>query len=385
VLKDGTKIKACKLRGAPSYGMALGKTDATVGTDLTAQYEQPTITKRGVNVIKWPEIESLYNVRRGLKQMGSDDRKITYMAKVKLDGTNGGIQLFTDGRIVPQSRSCVLDPDDDNMGFARWTVTMYSYFAKVRELANEIGYKDKHITIFGEWCGRGIQKRTAISEIDRKIFAVFAIQIGGLNEPAKFDVNGLSIQKILPSHNDVFILPWIHGFILDFFILDFSDRAQLERQAEKINQLVEEIEKQDPWVHETFGVDGIGEGVVMYPVDYTTDCEPMFVDRMEYSDLVFKAKGEKHKVVKTKKAAQVDPEVAKNIDEFVTLFVTEPRLEQISEKTGVDNKLTGDFLKAFCGDVKKESVAELEASSLDWKQVAKAVSTAARNWYFKQV
>jgi tRNA-binding EMAP/Myf-like protein len=35
VLKDGTKIKATKLRGLYSYGMALGAANAPVGSDLS--------------------------------------------------------------------------------------------------------------------------------------------------------------------------------------------------------------------------------------------------------------------------------------------------------------------------------------------------------------
>ena len=35
VLEDGTRIKPSKLRGLYSYGMALGKVDVEVGTDLS--------------------------------------------------------------------------------------------------------------------------------------------------------------------------------------------------------------------------------------------------------------------------------------------------------------------------------------------------------------
>jgi len=380
-LKDNTNIKACKLRGVPSYGMALGKTEVEVGTDLTEQYELPVVQRRGVNVIKWTEIESLYNVRRGLKEMGKEDTHVTYLGKVKLHGSCAGIQLFTDGRIVPQSRTRVLDPEDDNMGFARWTVSMYDYFSQVRARANELGYD--HVVIFGEWSGSGINKGVAISKIDRKILAVFAVQIGGLDTPAKLDINGTSIRKLFPEHDDVFVLPWLG----DALMLDFSNKEQLERQAEKINQLVESVETRDPWVYDTFGVDGLGEGVVMYPLidkKYLGKDGPIFVDKMEFSDLVFKAKGEKHKVVKSKKAAQIDPEVAAGVEDFVSLFVTEPRLEQFAQQVGISQKNTGEFLKRFCSDVQKESVAELEASGLEWKQVSKPVGTAARTWYLNE-
>lgn len=60
-------------------------------------------------------------------------------------------------------------------------------------------------------------------------------------------------------------------------------------------------------------------------------------------------------------------------------------LEQASACDGeYDLKRTGDFLKWIGQDVKKKSVAELEASGLEWKQVAKAVASKARNWYIKK-
>lgn len=40
VLEDGTEIKKNKFRGIRSYGMAMGKTDADVGTDLIAMVMQ---------------------------------------------------------------------------------------------------------------------------------------------------------------------------------------------------------------------------------------------------------------------------------------------------------------------------------------------------------
>jgi len=48
-------------------------------------------------------------------------------------------------------------------------------------------------------------------------------------------------------------------------------------------------------------------------------------------------------------------------------------------------KLIGDFLKWIGRDVKKESVAELEDSNLEWKDIAKPLSTTARVWYQEQI
>lgn len=226
-------------------------------------------------------------------------------------------------------------------------------------------------------CGTGIQKRTAISSIDRKIMAVFAIQYGDGTDglPVEFEVEPENIRKLLPEHRDIFVLPW-YGPELT---LNFNNKESLQPNVDIINSLVEEVERCDPWVKVTFGLEGLGEGIVSYPLNPSGGK----VSRDYWTGFAFKAKGEKHKVVNTKKPAQLEPEFVSNIDDFVKLFVTEARLEQGVMATGGKYEMSqmGEFLKWFGQDVKKESVAELEKAGLEWKQVSNFIVTAARNWY----
>lgn len=108
------------------------------------------------------------------------------------------------------------------------------------------------------------------------------------------------------------------------------------------------------------------------------------VTRDSYTALMFKAKGDKHQVVKQKEPAQLDPEVAESVSRFVEMFVTPSRLEQgvVEACNGeYDMRGLGHFLKWMNADIQKEGDAELEASGLTWKDVNKAVQTAARKWY----
>jgi len=108
VLKGGEKIRYAKIRGVASHGMALGKTDLPMNTDVTLLHcESATDVVAGFSMIKWPSIESLFNVRRGLKKAQAE-KKVIYIGKVKLDGTNAAVQVSTDGRIVAQSRSILI-------------------------------------------------------------------------------------------------------------------------------------------------------------------------------------------------------------------------------------------------------------------------------------
>jgi tRNA-binding EMAP/Myf-like protein len=171
VLKDGTKIKPCKLRGVTSQGIALGVVDADLGSNLTAIYCQSELINREEKLAfqKWTSIELLHNVKRNLDILG-DAVTITYRAKIKLHGTNAAVQITTEGRVAAQKRSQIITPKSDNAGFAAWVENNLEYFSALKTTEN--------ITIFGEWCGSNIQKGVAISQLNRKVFAVFAIQIG---------------------------------------------------------------------------------------------------------------------------------------------------------------------------------------------------------------
>ena len=321
-------------------------------------------------MIKWPSIELFHNLRRTLAAVEVSPQ-LTYRAKVKLDGTNAAVQVSPSGQVVAQSRSRVITPNQDNMGFARWLEGCKDRFAAYAQA--------EHMTVFGEWCGRGIQGRTAISKIDRSIFVVFAIQFGGVEgELSRLEIDPEKIVDCLQDHPDVYVLP----FYGEAIALDFSDEDGLKGAIANLNAEVEAVETVDPWVKATFGIEGLGEGLVLYPTNLTQ------VGPLTFSDLLFKAKGLKHQVVKSKKPVQLDPEVAKSIDEFVTLFVTTNRLEQgLTEvcKGQLEMSKIGAFLKWLTLDVQKESVAELETAALTWKDVNKAVTKAAREWFLAKV
>lgn len=376
-LADGTAILRASIRGVSSLGMILGRTDAPLDTDLTAAYGATVADGATDRFIRWPSVELLHNVNRSLALRGEREEgfvrpAVTYRAKVKLDGTQAAIQLRPDGRVLAQSRTSILSSTADNAGFGAWTARNAERWAALRG--------ERVMTLFGEWCGHGIQKRTAIAKIGKRVFALFAVVLGDpdLEAPTLITEPDAIANLVVPGHfpeGDVLVLPWYGAP----FSLDFGDTEALRCAVEAINAVVDEVETCDPWVMETFGVRGIGEGVVMYPQGLGYDA---------FFELAFKAKGGAHQVVKQARPAQVDPEVARSVEEFVRLFVTEARLQQgLTEGCGgtLEMARMGAFLAWFGKDVQKESVAELAASGLAWTDVQKAVSTAARDWFKQQV
>ncbi len=375
-LKDGTSIKSARLRGVDSFGMALGRHAAPVGTDVSAEFcVEPSASLGAAPVITWPSVELLHHVRLGLRSIseahGTALPRVTYRAKVKLDGTNAGVQIHPDGRVVAQSRTQVLGGGADNAGFAAWVAENSEYFAGLKG--------ERLLVLFGEWCGQGIQKRAAISQVGRKLFAVFAAQSGdGASVAAEVEVEPQRLRALLPEHADVFVLPWLDVK----FELDFADDAQAASEAERISAEVERVEAEDPWVKQVFGVSGLGEGIVLYP-----QLGESALDRQRMSELMFKAKGEKHQAVRQKRAAQIEPEVARGVDAFVELVLADARLEQgLAEacQGSAEMPKIGAFLKWVAGDVQKECGRELEAASLTWEQVNRAISARARTWFMQR-
>lgn len=326
--------------------------------------------------VSWPSIGGLHNVVKTYEVYPHvASGPVRYRGKIKLHGTNAAVQVRAD-RFVAQSRSQIITSADDNAGFARWAEGHADFWHAITIRGS------KGFTVFGEWCGPGIMKGTAINQIPNKIFAVFGVLLHGdelEEENWELITDPEAIQTYLPyKPSDIYILPW-HD---EEFTIEFSDRENLQATAKYLSDVVDAIEPLDPWVKQEFKVDGTAEGLVYYPYWNKGQCT-----RKQFTDLSFKAKGEKHKVVKMRENVQVDPEVAATIQDFVDMFVTPARLSQGVEQGSngkFDTRLVGPYLAWFCADVQKESVDELQASGLEWKHVAKAVQTAARTWYVEK-
>lgn len=328
----------------------------------------------------WPSIESFHRVRKDLDLDLAVATKVTYRSKVKLHGTNAAIVITPKGKILAQSRSQILDIWNDNMNFATWV----HYSGMIANKMND------YVTIYGEWFGENIQKGVACSQVDGKHFAVFAIQFGKSEDKSSTlaidpEVIREHLQKMLinMSHN-IYVLPW-YG---EQKTVDFTSTESMTSFVEKMTKEVEDVENHDPWISQTFGVEGTGEGVVAYPVSLEDN---QLILRQNLKRFMFKAKGDKHKVVKTKAVVEMDPVIAETVADFVSMVVTDSRLEQAVRESSngeldFDTKKIGPFIGWFSKDVKKDiDNGEVEAPiDIDWKVVNKAITNKARDWFLEK-
>lgn len=310
--------------------------------------------------IKFPHVEGFHNLVTNREYLIRNyGNVITYRGRIKLHGTNAGIRINADGTVFAQSRSTIITVENDNAGFAKWVDDNREFFADNAEASD--------IVIYGEWAGPGVQKNTAVNMIEKRMFFPFACYF---IDDDYMDIG--SYEFAITSHPDIHQIPWE----TDLITVDFNDVEDLVTVTNKMNEMIENIEGEDPFIKKVFGVSGVGEGLVFVPII------PFNITKEAYSNLIFKAKGEKHRVSKQKNAVQIDPEVAKNIEDFVHMVVTSQRLEQGLEVVGeATAKNIGPFLKWMGNDIKREADDELEASNLAWKDVVKSVNTKALTWF----
>lgn len=296
---------------------------------------------------------------------------IKYIGRVKLHGTNAGVRVNVDASVQPQSRDIFLTPENTNMGFKGFAETIgdgiWNSMAQQILAVNGIQAQTEAVTIFGEWCGQGIQKGTALTQCP-KHFVIFGAAHGDvmlpiLKEDHTLNTKGLYFISQVPSYS---------------YTVDPHD---FQAASDQFNELTASVELECPWAKSMFGVSGVGEGLVWSPVGNAA--------LFDHSDYHFKTKGDKHKARSNPRGdvAPVDVEKVNSIKECVNIILTENRMEQMVN----DNRIplvpesTGQFLKVLAADILKEESAVIEENGLTWKEVGKLVQSIARTWFSERV
>jgi hypothetical protein len=290
---------------------------------------------------------------------------LTFRGTVKLHGTNSAIVLYKQSDFVDgdqyhfefQSRENVLtlegDTPLDNAGFMRTMLTK-----DYRKLFEGIEF-NQSCAIYGEWCGKGIQKSVGITELP-KMFVIFAVRIDEIYQ----DMKNFAHLKI--EDQQIYNIMQFPSFSID---IDFNCPELMQN---KLIELTDAVEKECP-VAKYFGVSGTGEGIVW---EYVNGEERY----------IFKVKGEKHQNSKVKTLTTVDVEAVENVRAFIEYAVTENRLMQGIDKMRemglpLDPKTTGDYLRWVYNDVVKEESDTMEANGIDQKKIGSAISAKARMFW----
>lgn len=320
---------------------------------------------------KWKSIDKFSDAYVKAQKFGV--QKFKYRGKIKLHGTNAGIQ-FENGIAYPQKRTDFITVQNDNCGFAKFV--------------SELGFiaPQNNMIVYGEWAGPGVQKTDAVTQIAQKTFFVFSVldlenQVMVV-EPDEIKEMLVPIFGENMQEKNVYIIPW-HTTELE---LDFSKQTQCQSFIDGVMKEVDEvIANEDPYIKEIFGETGPGEGLVMYGIagqQFDGAALPQDV----LLDYIFKAKTESHSVQVSKKRNHVAPERPEGVDDFISMFFTEARFEQMLSEIGGEatREKTGAFMKAVMSDVHKESTQEILLADFEWNDVPKYAAPVVKTWWFKK-
>ena len=311
---------------------------------------------------------------------------LSFIGTVKLHGCNSSVvQDIKTRTMYAQSRNTVITPVDDHMGFAKFVKQQTDCFnllfmaARVVFGISQLTEADS-LVIYGEWCGQGIMKGVAVSQVP-KMFVIFGIRVIRGEEKGEWftpsQVNDVYVSILTDDDlelNQVFCAYSFKTYTID---IDF-DQPELARDL--MVEMVKEVEAECP-VGKCFGVSGVGEGIVFKCVEWING-EPLF----RIDDLMFKVKGEKHAETKTKEKISVDVEKVNSTNALLEMVLTPHRLEKMIYKMvemgdPVTVESTGIFLKYIGQDVMKEEGDVIDKSGLDRKSVTGPLNKKARDWY----
>ena len=298
---------------------------------------------------------------------------VTFTCSTKLHGTNASVCYSISDGLWAQSRENIITVEKDNMGFAFFVEQNKSVIISIiEELAkiHNIDLNKNIISVYGEWCGKGVQKAVAISELDKRFVIFQAFKVSPLEPSEDEKAIWYGTEKIDSTENKI----WnIMNFKTWSFDIDFNTP---ERKINELLELVEEIETECP-VAKEFGVSGVGEGFV---ATYLSEDGAL---------IQCKFKGEKHSNSKVKTTKAVDTEKLDAIDKCIEEICHSWRFEQALrevfgpdyEKT-LDRKRIGEYLKFISTDTIKEESDLIAKYGFEPKDVMGKVSQKAKEYFF---
>jgi hypothetical protein len=278
---------------------------------------------------------------------------LRFRGTVKLHGTNASIIKYGEDRYVFQSRENELELMKDN---ARFMALMSA--KPYQKMFDNIVFMDS-CDIYGEWCGEGIQKGVAISQLSKR-FVIFAVKIDGEYQ---------DVANYMHLANEAEDIYHILNYPYWYMDIDFN---YPEISQNKLIDLTMEVERECP-VGKAFGVIGTGEGIV-------------WEHNENGQRYIFKVKGEKHQNSKVKTLTTVNIEEVEGMRDFIEYTVTENRMEQgigklIENHIPIEIRSTGEFIKWVYNDVIKEESDTIVANKIDVKKLGAAVSAKAKPFW----
>jgi len=321
-----------------------------------------------------PFREIVYTVRDTCQFTGMENGKAQFDTSIKLPsvlafgtekihGTFGGVCKNATEMWV-QSRNNIITVEKDHAGFAQFVSSKSDAFEIIINqlaYAHSIDLNDNTIMLCGEWAGDGIQKKSALTGVEKcfTIFHFMKVIPNDEDTPSYYKETNALRNPRERIYNVMDSAMWQ----LD---IDFNNT---QPAIDKMKAIVEEHELHSPRGISFGKEDNIMEGVVW---------SFMYMGELYQ----WKVRGEKHNTCRVKTIKHVNEEEENKKIDFVNNHgCTASRLEQgLTEVFGFDQqvniKKTGEFIKWMSKDILKEEKDILDKLEIPWKKIAPLVAKA---------
>ncbi|KAI4248457.1 MAG: hypothetical protein L6R40_001018 [Gallowayella cf. fulva] len=328
----------------------------------------------------YPKIGKLSDFICRWKWLAPDTRVVPVVGTVKLHGAHVDWVISRDNSIRVQSRNLLeISLKNDNYEFAAFSEPIHDVIVRLKDdllrryeqLNPSTPINLNHpVVISGEWCGQGVQKGMAISQLPRH-FVIISIRINDTwVSETEYDIKRY-------EDDGIYHIGKAGCYRLD---LDVED---IDSSEATIQALVTGVEKTCPYGLAR-GVRGRGEGIVWKARDYVEDPTMWFKYKADSTAVSHEWEG------KERVATPAAGENREREYNFAVGVVTERRLEQGLEylaETGVkrDRRALGTFLTWIRNDVLVEEQREMQEKNIGQGRLKPAIASIARTWYNKKL
>lgn len=301
---------------------------------------------------------------------------------VKIHGTHADILIYGNDDVVFQSRNVVgLSITRDNQGFATDMSKKLTHLRRLRDiyvaqwtLLNPKLAIDprKPVLIAGEWIGAKIQRGVAVAQLSKR-FVIISISING-----KWQRDQDYAEISLPSH-DIYNISRAGIYYATLYPED------VHRTISEVERIAEDVAARCPFA-QTFGVEGLGEGVVWKLANPKYNAN---------SALWFKTKGGNFKPTYArppKKTFGFDTieENRKAAANVAAMWCSQRRLEQgwdVLSEMSIDQNLRGldEYLTWVQHDILIEEKGYIIKYELDEATLKIEITKLAKPWYLARI
>lgn len=326
------------------------------------------------NVLRYYNFEGLDVNGEAIYNPSKPKPVLKFIGTVKLHGTNFGINFNDEFGMWSQSKENIITPQKDNAGSSFFAESkkevLLDLFNQIKQKYN-INTTTHTISLYFEWCGKGIQSKVGVCKLDKSAF-IIGIKISNLNdiEEAAYWVDCKEFK--IPEHR-IYNINDYKTYEID---IDFNHP---ELSQNKLIEMTLEVEKECP-VSKAFGFDNeIGEGLVFSCNDNGNIYR-------------FKSKGEEHS--KKSKVHTLKPVDNDRINKILTIaneVCKEWRLDQMLTQScdllnggQIETTKLGDFIRLVINDVLKEELDVLAENGIEPKEINKYISDISRKYFFSR-